>query len=166
MQSVCWYHRPSICPSILYIHSVCLVVHLFSLSICLSVYSDPAYQSICHFKGQFDPTDRNDRTSEIIMNKYSSQTVIRLCAVHPSIQSIRPAGNLICLSICLFSPFVHQMDGQTSFFFSESSIIIRCRFFFLFIGQKPARWPANKCLNNCLQMMACSCAMSFNCVWL
>ena len=41
-------------------------------------------------------------------------------------------------------------------------IIIRCKCFFLFIGQKPTTWPAN----NCLQIMVCSCAMSFNCFWL
>ena len=40
--------------------------------------------------------------------------------------------------------------------------IIRCKFFFLFIGRKPATWPAD----NCLQVMVCSCAMSSNCVWL
>ena len=39
---------------------------------------------------------------------------------------------------------------------------MRCKFFFLFIGQKPTRWPAN----NCLKVMVCSCAMSSNCVWL
>ena len=41
-------------------------------------------------------------------------------------------------------------------------IIIRCKFFFLFIGREPTTWPAN----NCLQIMVCSCAMSSNCVWL
>ena len=35
-------------------------------------------------------------------------------------------------------------------------IIIRCKFFFLFIGWKPTTWPAN----NCLQVMVCSCAVS------
>ena len=40
--------------------------------------------------------------------------------------------------------------------------IIRCKFFFLFIGWKPTTWPAN----NCLQIMVCSSAMSSNCVWL
>ena len=41
-------------------------------------------------------------------------------------------------------------------------IIIRCKFFFLFIGRQPTTWPAN----NCLQIMSCSCAMLSNCVWL
>ena len=34
------------------------------------------------------------------------------------------------------------------------NFIIRCKFFFLFIGQKPTKWPAN----NCLQIVFCSCA--------
>ena len=41
-------------------------------------------------------------------------------------------------------------------------IIIRCKLFFLFIGRKPTLWPAN----NYLQIMVCSCAMSFSRVWL
>ena len=41
-------------------------------------------------------------------------------------------------------------------------IIIRCKCFFFFTGQEPTTWPANKCL----QIMVCSCAMSFNCFWL
>ena len=40
--------------------------------------------------------------------------------------------------------------------------VIRCKFFFLFIGWKPTTWPAN----NCLQIMVCSWTMSSNCVWL
>ena len=116
VQSVCWYHRPPICPSILYIHSVCLVVHLFSLSICLSVYSDPAYQSICHFKGQFDPTDRNDRTSEIIMNKYSSQTDYPyLCS--PSIHSVHPSSWKFNLSVDLSIQSIRPSDGRSDVFF-------------------------------------------------
>ena len=43
-----------------------------------------------------------------------------------------------------------------------SIIIIRCKRFVLFNGRKPTTWPAN----NCLQIMVCSCAMSFNCFWL
>ena len=42
------------------------------------------------------------------------------------------------------------------------TIIIRSKFFFLFIGREPTTWPAN----NCLQIMVCSCAMPSNCVWL
>ena len=45
---------------------------------------------------------------------------------------------------------------------SINFIIIRCKCFFLFIGREPTTWPAN----NCLQIMVCSCAMSFNCFWL
>ena len=41
-------------------------------------------------------------------------------------------------------------------------IIIRSKFFFLFIGREPTTWPTN----NCLQIMVCSCAMRSNCVWL
>ena len=41
-------------------------------------------------------------------------------------------------------------------------IIIRSKFFFLFIGREPITWPAN----NCLQLMVCSCAMLSNNVWL
>ena len=37
-------------------------------------------------------------------------------------------------------------------------IIIRRKFFFLFIGREPTTWPAN----NCLQIMVCSCAMPSN----
>ena len=45
---------------------------------------------------------------------------------------------------------------------SKKSIIIRSKFFFLFIGREPTTWPAN----NCLQIMVCSCAMPSNSVWL
>ena len=41
-------------------------------------------------------------------------------------------------------------------------IIIRSKFFFLFIGRQPTTWPAN----NGLQIMVCSCAMPSNSVWL
>ena len=41
-------------------------------------------------------------------------------------------------------------------------IIIRSKFFFLFVGQEPTTWPAD----NCLQIMVCSCAMPSHCVWL
>ena len=46
--------------------------------------------------------------------------------------------------------------------FVITAIIISCKFFFLFIGRELTTWPAD----NCLQIMVCSCAMSFNCVWL
>ena len=45
---------------------------------------------------------------------------------------------------------------------SPHLIIIRSKFFFLFIGREPTTLPAN----NCLQIMVCSCAMPSNCVWL
>ena len=41
-------------------------------------------------------------------------------------------------------------------------IIIRSKFFFLFIGWEPTTWPTN----NCLQIMVCSCPMPSNWVWL
>ena len=113
--------RPSVHPYYTSIQSVWSSI----FSVCPSVHSDSAHQSICHFKGHFDPTDRNDRTSESIINKFSSQTDDpSMCS--PSIHSvhpyIRPASNSICLSICLFSPFVHRMDGRTSFSFSERKL--------------------------------------------
>ena len=37
-----------------------------------------------------------------------------------------------------------------------SLIIIRCKFFFLFLDREPTTWPANKCL----QIIVCSCLMS------
>ena len=43
---------------------------------------------------------------------------------------------------------------------NTSDIIIRCKFFVLFIGRKSTTWPAN----NCLQITFCACAMSSNCV--
>ena len=43
-----------------------------------------------------------------------------------------------------------------------SEIIIRSKFFFLFIGRQPTTWP----VNNCLQIMVCSCAMPSNSAWL
>ena len=41
-------------------------------------------------------------------------------------------------------------------------IIIRCKFFSLFIGREPTMWPTN----NCLQIMVYSCELSSNCIWL
>ena len=140
--SVCPSGNITVCPiCLLAPPSVHLSIHPYYTSIqsvwqsifsvCPSVHLDSAHQSIwsiCHFKGHFDPTDRNERTSESIINKYSSQTDYpSVCS--PSIHSvhpyIRPAGNSICLSICLFSPFVHHMDGETSFFFSERKLCFR-----------------------------------------
>ena len=157
--------RPSVHPYYTSIQSVLSSICSVCPSVYLFIQTLRISPSVISRDNLIQPTEMTGPVKLSWIN-IPVKPIIRLCAVHPSIQSIRPAGNLICLSICLFSPFVHQMDGQTSFFFSESSIIIRCKFFFLFIGQKPARWPANKCLNNCLQMMACSCAMSSNCVWL
>ena len=157
--------RPSVHPYYTSIQSVLSSICSVCPSVYLFIQTLRISPSVISRDNLIQPTEMTGPVKLSWIN-IPVKPIIRLCAVHPSIQSIRPAGNLICLSICLFSPFVHQMDGQTSFFFSESGIIIRCKFFFLFIGQKPARWPANKCLNNCLQMMACSCAMSSNCVWL
>ena len=44
--------------------------------------------------------------------------------------------------------------------FCINRIIIRCRFFFLFIGREPTTLP----VNDCLQIIVCSCAMASNCV--
>ena len=41
-------------------------------------------------------------------------------------------------------------------------VIVRSKFFFLFIGREPTMWPAN----NCLRIMVCSCAMLSNSVGL
>ena len=134
--SVCPSDNITVCPICLLVpssvHLSIHTIHPFSLSgrpNVQSVHSDSAHQFICHFKRHFDPTDRNDRTSESIINKYSSQTDYpsmsgSMCSpsihlVHPY---IHPAGNSICLSICLFSPFVHRMDGRTSFSFSERKL--------------------------------------------
>ena len=131
--SVCPSGNITVCPICLLVPpSVHLSIHPYYTSIqsvwssiysvCPSVHSDSAHQSICHFKGQFDPTDR---TSESIINKHSCQTDYPpVCS--PSIHSVPPyirlASNSICLSICLFSPFVHRMDGRTSFFFLERKL--------------------------------------------
>ena len=40
-------------------------------------------------------------------------------------------------------------------------LITRCKFFFLFIGREFTTRP----VNNCGQIMVCSCTMSSNCVW-
>ena len=48
---------------------------------------------------------------------------------------------------------MQSFGGQTR------CIIIRSKFFFLFIGQERTTWPPN----NCLQIMVCSCAMPSNC---
>ena len=45
-------------------------------------------------------------------------------------------------------------------FFRARFIIIRGKFFFLFISREPITWPAN----NCLQIMVYSWAMPSNCV--
>ena len=44
----------------------------------------------------------------------------------------------------------------------KTVIIIRSKFFFLFIGRELTTWPAN----NCLQIMVRPCAKPSNCVWL
>ena len=59
---------------------------------------------------------------------------------------------------CAFS----QSETEKYFEWIIMSIIIRSKFFFLFIGREPTTWPAN----NCLQIMVCSCAMPSNCVLL
>ena len=134
--SVCPSGNITVCPICLLVPpSVHLSIHPYYTSIqsvwssicsvCPSVHSDSAHQFICHFKGHFDPTDRNDRTSESIINKHSCQTdypSVRSTSIHSVHPYIRPARNSICLSIYLFSPFVHRMDGRTSFSFSERKL--------------------------------------------
>ena len=55
-----------------------------------------------------------------------------------------------------------QNEAKCKNFLLIMSFIIRCKFFFLFIGRELTSWPANKCL----QIMVCSCALSSNFVWL
>ena len=52
--------------------------------------------------------------------------------------------------------------GMAYRYIPSKLIIIRSKFFLLFIGQKPTTWPAN----NSLQIMVCSSAMPSNSVWL
>ena len=85
-------------------------------SVCLSVHSYSGHQSICHFKGHFHPTDRNDRTSEIIMNKYSSQTDYpSVCS--PSIHSVHPSSWKFNLSLDLSIQSIRPSDGRSDVFF-------------------------------------------------
>ena len=57
---------------------------------------------------------------------------------------------------------MHGRDIMKKLLTIKTNIIIRCKCFFLFIGREPTTWPAN----NCIQIMVCSCAMSFKCFWL
>ena len=91
-------------------------VWLSICSVCSSVHSDSAHQSICHFKGQFDPTDRNYRTSESIINKYSSQTDYpSVCS--PSIHSVHPSSWQVNLSADLSIQSIRPSDGRSDIFF-------------------------------------------------
>ncbi len=47
---------------------------------------------------------------------------------------------------------------ESNFQLQSNVIIIRCNFFFLFIGWEPTTWSAK----NCLQIMVCSCALAFD----
>ena len=78
--------------------------------------------------------------------------------IHPSAPS-----NMGCLKRQVYLYMVPNLLNQhymKAYFLIE--VIIRCNFFFLFIGLEPTTWPAN----NCLQIMVCSCATSSTCVWL
>ena len=55
-----------------------------------------------------------------------------------------------------------QNEAKCKTFLLITSFIIRCNFFFLFIGRELTSWPANKWL----RIMFCSCALSSNFVWL
>ena len=71
--------------------------------------------------------------------------------------------NMGCLKRQVYLYMVPNLLNQhymKAYFVIE--VIIRCNFFFLFIGLEPTTWPAN----NCRQIMVCSCATSSNCVWL
>ena len=57
---------------------------------------------------------------------------------------------------------IHHDVGMAYRYIPSKLIIIRSKFFLLFIGQKPTTWPAN----NSLQIMVCSSAMPSNSVWL
>ena len=59
-------------------------------------------------------------------------------------------SNTVCYS--------HRPLSRTKFCINR--IIIRCRFFFLFIGRETTTLP----VNDCLQIIVCSCAMASNCV--
>ena len=58
----------------------------------------------------------------------------------------------------LFSDFFCPADDPVHINWYYHSI----QMFLPFIGREPTSWP----VNNCLQIMVCSCAMSFNCFWL
>ena len=80
----------------------------------------------------------------------------------PGYPSLSPT-NMGCLKRQVYLYMVPNLLNQhymKAYFIIE--VIIRCNFFFLFIGLEPTAWP----VNNCLQIMVCSCATSSNCVWL
>ena len=70
-------------------------------------------------------------------------------------------AHFACFSVDVFSHYL-ESHRKAMLLNIITLIIIRSKFFFLFIGQEPTTWPAN----NCLQIMVCSCAMPSNCVWL
>ena len=78
--------------------------------------------------------------------------------LHPTIFSFLP---LICI-ILLFCLLHMALRKEGQLLVVKTVIIIRSKFFFLFIGRELTTSPAN----NCLQIMVCSCAMPSNCVWL
>ena len=75
--------------------------------------------------------------------------------LHPTIFSFLP---LICI-ILLFGLLHMALRKEGQLLVVKTVIIIRSKFFFLFIGREPTTWPAN----NCLQIMVCPCAMLSNC---
>lgn len=127
--SVCPSDNITVCPICLLVppsfHLSIHTIHPFSLSGRPSVYlfiqTLLISPSVISRDNLIQPTEMTGPVKLSWIN-IPVKPIIRLCAVHPSIQSIRPAGNLICLSICLFCPFVHRMDGRTSFFFSERKL--------------------------------------------
>ena len=82
-----------------------------------------------------------------------------------------PIIHLVCPSLTYkkYKPFVFSFSWSheelktmlmQSFWGQTRCIIIRSKFFFLFIGRERTTWPPNNCL------MVCSCTMPSNCVWL
>ena len=67
---------------------------------------------------------------------------LRYCSCHSNIKFISSRHRVI-----------------SSIYATVSIFIIRCIFFFRFIGREPTTWPAN----NCLQIMVCSCVVLSKC---
>ena len=80
----------------------------------------------------------------------------------PSFHVILDQKHVVSRPFLSFKNPYFQNEAKCKNFLLIMSFIIRCKFFFLFIGRELTSWPANKCL----QIMVCSCALSSNFVWL